>query len=139
MPKPKLSLTVTPKATAVQTVEVKLKPSVRQMVLARCSEYRDLAIQVATMKGTKKKPGRMKRIETEIDELFTKEGQGAALLDGTKLGGFGLKAVYGKRTVFDKLGFMKKHGLTVEDFEEFTTQEDNDPYIKISSPDIQEE
>ena len=136
---PKLSQTVTPKATTTASVEVKLKPSVRQMVLARCSEYRDLAIQVKTMKGTKKKPGRMKRIETEIDELFTKEGQGAALLDGTQLGVFGLKAVYGKRSVFDKLGFMKKHGLTVEDFEEFTTTEDNDPYIKISAPGIEED
>ena len=131
---PKLSLTVTPKATTATVVEVKLKPSVRQMVLQRCSEYRDLAIQVRTIKGTKKKPGRMKRIETEIDELFTREKQGAALLDGTKLGGFGLKAVYGKRSVFDKMGFMKQHGLTQEDFDEFTTVEDNDPYIKITAP-----
>jgi hypothetical protein len=130
MPKP--SLTVTPKATTAATVEVKLKPSVRQMVLQRCAEYRDLAIQVRTMKGSKKKPGRMKRIENEIDELFTRENQGKALLDGTQLAGFGLKAVYGKRSVFDKMGFMKKHGLTQADFDEFTTQEDNDPYIKIS-------
>ena len=136
---PKTSLTLTPKATTTASVEVKLKPSVRQMVLTRCVEYRDLAIQVRTMKGTKKKPGRMKRIEDEIDEIFTKAGQGAALLDGTKLAGYGLKAVYGKRSVFDRLGFMKKHGLTVEDFEEFTTVEDNDPYIKITAPGVDDE
>ena len=137
MPKP--SLTLTPKATTATVIEVKLKPSSRQMVLQRCAEYRDLAIQVRIMKGTKKKPGRMKRIEDEIDQLFTKEGQGAALLDGTKLGGYGLKAVYGKRSVFDKMGFMKKHGVTQEDFDEFTTVEDNDPYIKITAPGIDDE
>ena len=43
-----------------------------------------------------------------------------------------LKMVEGKRKVFDQTGFMKKHGLSVEDFEEFTTYEPNEPYIKIS-------
>lgn len=130
----KTRLSVAPTATTQATTEVKLAPAVRRMVLQRCEEHAALAAQVRELKGTKQKPGRMKRIEMEIDELFTKEKQGAALLDGTKLGGYGIKAVYGKRSVFDKLGFMKKHGLTQADFDAFTTTEDNEPYIRITAP-----
>lgn len=121
-------------ATTVATVEVKLSPKARTMVLQRCKEHAALAGQVKDIKGTKKKPGRMKRIEAEVDAIFTKERQGAALLDGTSIDGHKLKMVLGKRKDFDQLGFMKKHGLTQEDFDEFTTEKDNEPYIKITAP-----
>ncbi len=71
---------------------------------------------------------------TEVDELFTKERAGKALLDGTSLDGHRLKMVLGKHKVFDQMGFMKKHGVTQEDFDEFTTEEDNTPYIRMTGP-----
>lgn len=128
---PKLS--VAPQLTTATKVEVKLSLAARRMLIERCDEHKKLREQVAAIKGTKKKPGRMKRIESEIDVLFSKEKQGAALLTGTEIGGHKLKMVLGTRSVFDKLGFMKKHGLTEADFQEFTTKEDNAPYIKISA------
>lgn len=127
-------LSITPKATVAATVEVKLSPAARKMLVQRGAEHAQLSAQVRDIKGTKKKPGRMKRIEAEVDAIFTKEKQGGALLDGTEVAGYGFKSVYGKRSVFDKTGFMKKHGLTVADFEEFTTIADNEPYIKITAP-----
>lgn len=136
---PRTKLTVAPKATVTTAVEVKLSPAARRMLLERGDEHAKLSAQVRDIKGTKKKPGRMKRIESEVDAIFTKEKQGAALLDGTTVAGYGFKAVYGKRAVFDKIGFMKKHGLTAADFEEFTTVQDNEPYIKITAPGQEEE
>lgn len=123
-----------PVATTIQTTEVKLSTRARQMVKQRCEEHAVCARQVAELKGTKKRPGRMKRIEQEIDAVFTKERQGKALLDGTSIDQFKLKMVLGKRKVFDQLGFMKKHGVSQQDFDDFTTYEDNEPYIKISGP-----
>lgn len=126
-------------ATTTAQLEVKLSTSARVMLRKRCAEHASLAKQVAEIKGTKKKPGRMKRIEKEVDALFTKEGQGKALLDGTTVDGYKLKMVLGSRSVFDKLGFMKKHGLTEADFEEFTTSQDNEPYISIKAPGEEDE
>jgi hypothetical protein len=128
---PKLS--VAPQVTTSTRVEVKLSPAARRMLIERGEEHKKLRAVVAAAKGTKKKPGRMKRIETEVDTLFTKERQGAALLDGVEVGGHKFKMVLGKRSVFDKKGFMKKYGLGQADFDAFTTQEDNAPYIKITA------
>lgn len=122
-------------ATTTVQAEVKLSPSARTMLRKRLAEHADLAKKVREMNGkrTKKNPegGRMKRIEKEVDSIFTKEKQGAALLDGTVIDGYKVKMVLGSRSVFDKLGFMKKHGVTEADFEEFTTTKDNEPYISI--------
>lgn len=124
MPKLKLALT-----TEVTTVtDVKLKPHVRQMIKTRCEEHAGLAV---VAKDTKR---RMKAIDAEITGLFKKEKQGKALLDGTKLDSHGMKLVIGKTKKFDQLGFMKKHDVTVEDFEEFTERIDNTPYLKFTHP-----
>lgn len=129
---PKLSTTVT--ATTTVTTAVKLTPKVRQMIKARCIEHAQHAATVADLKGTKKKPGRMKRIEREVEELFVTADQGAALLGGTDIDGHKLKMVCGKSKRFDQLGFMKKHGVTQADFDEFTTYEDNEPYLRMTAP-----
>lgn len=126
-------LSVTPQLTTTTKVEVKLSPAARRMLIERGEEHKKLRALVADAKGTKKKPGRMKRIEAEVDALATKEKIGSALMDGFEVGGHRFKMVLGQRSVFDKLGFMKKHGLSADDFEEFTTKEDNAPYIKISA------
>jgi hypothetical protein len=130
MPKAKLVATTTVEVTT----DVKLSPKVRQMIVERCEEHARLSKQVKEIEGTKKKPGRMRRIKKEVEELFTKDGQGKALLDGTDINGHSIVMVTGSRNVFDKLGFMKHHGLTEADFAAFTTEEDNEPYLKITSP-----
>ena len=126
-------LSMAPTATTTVQAEVRLSPSARRLFIERCEEHRKLREQVSAIKGTKKKPGRMKRIESELDTLFTAEKQGKALVDGTEIAGHRLKMVLGHRSVFDKIGFMKRHGLSAADFDEFTTTEDNAPYIKISA------
>jgi hypothetical protein len=126
-------LSVAPQLTTTTKVEVKLSVQARRMLIERGEEHKKLRALVADAKGTKKKPGRMKRIESEVDALATKEKIGAALIDGFEVGGHRFKMVLGQRSVFDKLGFMKKHGLDEDDFQEFTTKEDNAPYIKISA------
>lgn len=130
MPKPKLQATT----TVAVTQTVKLSPQARKMLLERVEEHARLAKQVQEIQGTKKNPGRMRRIKEEIQELFIKEKQGKALVDGTEFEGHRIKLVTGTSSKFDKLGFMKKHGLTQADFDEFTEYKDNDPYIKITAP-----
>jgi len=132
-------LTQTPKATTAVIEEVKLSITARQMLTTRLEEYGRLASQLLTIKGTKKSPGRMRRIQDEVEELFRKEKQGKALRAGCKVGDVGVKLVTGERSVFDKLGFMKQHGLTQADFDAFTEKADNAPYIKISIPGVEDE
>mgnify|MGYP001573553865 CR=1 FL=1 len=125
---PKLQLTT----TAAVVTEVKLAPQARKMLLERFEEHEKLAKVVKAAQGTKKKPGRMRRIADEVQELFRAEKQGKALLAGTALNEHRVKLVMGTRKVFDQMGFMKKHGLTQEDFDEFTEEVDSEPYVKIS-------
>jgi len=126
-------------ATTTATTEVKLSTTARQMLTQRLDEYGRLAKQLLDIKGTKKTPGRMRRIQDEVQELFRKEKQGKALRAGCKIGDTGVKLVTGERSVFDKLGFMQHHGLTQTDFDAFTEKVDNAPYIKISIPGVEDE
>ena len=119
--------------------EVKLAPQARQMLLQRLEEHARLALIVKDAQGTKKHPGRMRRIADEVQELFRKEKQGKALLAGTSLDGHKVKLVIGSRKAFDQMGFMKKHGLSQADFDAFTTETDNEPYIKMSHPGSEDE
>ena len=130
MPKPSLRATT---ATVV-TTNVKLAPKTRAMLLERLQEHQRLAATVKELKGTKKVPGRMRRIEDEVQTLFRKEKQGQALLDGTELEGHRMKLTTGKTKVFDQTGFMHKHGLSQADFDEFTSYKDNEPYVKFTHP-----
>ena len=40
----------------------------------------------------------------------------------------------GTRKEFNQLGFMKKHGLSQADFDRFTKEQDNAPYVRITAP-----
>jgi hypothetical protein len=131
---PKLSQRV--EATTTVTQQVKLAPKVKQMLKERLIEHAKHNAVVKDLKGTKKKPGRMKRIEKEVEELFVKADQGLALLDGTDVDGYKLKIVEGRTKVFDQLGFMKEHGLSQADFDAYTTYKDNEPYLKITAPGV---
>lgn len=113
-------------ATTEVTQTVALKNA--QMVLTRLEEHARLGKEI------KERKGRQERIRDEVQDIFVKEKQGKALANGTELGGHKLKLVTGKRKVFDQQGFMKKHGLTQADFDEFTDYNDNEPYIKLTAP-----
>lgn len=121
-------------ATTTVTTAVRLETRAQQLILQRCHEHAKLAATVKELKGTKKAPGRMKRIEGEIAELFTKAKQGKALAEGTELSGYKIKMVIGKTRKFDQRGFMLKHGLSQADFDAFTEYNDNDPYVRITAP-----
>lgn len=114
-------------ATTTVTTEIKLEPKIRQMVVQRCEEHAGLGRVISESKG------RQKRIQSEVQELFKKGKQGKALASGTKLADHSLKMVFGSRKKFDQIGFMKKHGLSQADFDEFTETLDNSPYLRISS------
>lgn len=130
---PKLKQTISATTTVEVTTTVNLSVKARQMLKERAEEHARLGGEVATRKT------RMKAIEGEVDTLFCKEKQGKALLDGTKVDGIGFKQVVGSTKKFDKLGFMKKFGVTEADFEEFTESEDNSPYVKITVPKVVKE
>ena len=128
--------------TTATTTEVKLQLHAKKMLIQRLDERAKLAkvVKDANGKPTKKNPagGRMRRIDQEIQEILKKEKQGKALLNGLELGGHTAKLTTGTRSVFDKMGFMKKHGLTQADFDEFTEDVDNEPYIKYTHPGVED-
>lgn len=123
---PKLKAVAT--TTTEVTTKVALSTRVIQMLKARAKEYAEQSAIEAAAKQRKK------RIGDEVQELFIKEKQGAALLDGTNVDGIGFKLVEGETAKFDKLGFMKRHGLTEEDFQEFTERVPKKSYVAIRLP-----
>ena len=129
MARMKLVGTATTK-TVVETA-VKLSTKVRTMLLERAEEMMKIRDLVRQAVGTKKKPGRSYRLRDEFYELFVKEKQGKALAKGCEVDGYSYKLKTGSRSVFDKAGFMEKHDLTQEDFDEFTTKVDNEPYVEV--------
>lgn len=123
MPKLKLVATTT---TAV-TTEVKLSPTARQMVLTRIEEHAKLA------KEAKVIAKRLKAIKSEVDDIFGKEKQGKALLNGTELAGYKLKMVCGTQKNLDK-ALLVELGCDPEWIEDATTEVDKAPYVKITAP-----
>lgn len=117
-----------PKLQAVVQTVVKLalKPTAKAMLVTRAVEYAGLQVQA------KKIDARMDAIKHEVETLFVKEKQGAALMAGADIDGHKFKLVCGESSKFDKLGFMKKHGLTEADFEEFTEKVPKKPYVKVT-------
>lgn len=125
--------------TATVTTSIKLSPKVKKMILERSEEHAKLAAVVKAAKGTKKKPGRMKRIENEVQDLVQKEGQGEALMDGIEIEGHKMKMVCGHTKKFDQVGFMKHYGLSQADFDKFTAYVPSTPYMKMSAPGEEDE
>lgn len=122
MPKPKLSATT----TVVQTTTVALKAHVKQMLKTRIEEHARLAAEIT------EKESRQKRIRQEVEEMFAKEGQTAALEAGTEIDGHKVKLVKGNTTTLDKVGLMQAVGLTPDELNAFYESKPKKPYIKIS-------
>jgi len=139
MPKPRLTATTTVEVTN----EVKLAPQARRMLLDRLEEHERHAKVVKELSGkpTKKNPegGRLRRIAAEVQDLFRKERVGKALIEGTNIDRHRAKLVMGERKVFDQMGFMKAHGLTQADFDEFTETVPTEAYLKITHGEDDEE
>ena len=114
--------------TATQTTEVALSGRARVMLQERVEEHTKLA------KAIKDAKARQKRIETEVDTLFTREGQGEALFNGTDINGYKLKVVCGSTRTLDKQALMRAHGLDQADLDACTTEKPNKEYIKITPP-----
>ena len=117
----------TPALTTTVETTVKLAPQVRRMIVVRCEENAKLSGEI------KERKERQERLKGEVEDLFRKEKQGKALLDGCEIDSHKIKMVMGTSKKFDQLGFMKKHGLSQADFDEFTTEKDNEPYVRITS------
>ena len=117
----------TPALTTTVETTVKLAPQVRRMIVTRCEENAKLSGEI------KERKERQERLKGEVEDLFRKEKQGKALLDGCEIDSHKIKMVMGTSKKFDQLGFMKKHGLSQADFDEFTTEKDNEPYVRITS------
>lgn len=124
--RPKLSAQL--KGDVAASPEVALKPVARKMVVQRCEEHATLHTQIKELEARKK------RLGAEIVELFEKEGVDGALYDGTKVAGHSIKVVLSNSSKFDKLGFMKAHHLTEDDFAEFTSTTPKAPYVKMVHP-----
>lgn len=114
--------------TTTVTTEVKLQPHARKMIIQRCDEHARLHVQAKAIEARKKAIGK------EVREVFKMEGELDALLDSTRVGEHSMKLVTGMTSKFDKLGFMKKHGLTEEDFAEFTTEVPKAEYVRFTHP-----
>jgi hypothetical protein len=134
-----LKTSLKPTTTVETTTEVKMSVKARQMLVSRLEEHQEGCRIVREWKGTKKTPGRLKRIEQEVEDLFKKEKQGKALVDGTALDGHRLKHTGGTTKVFDKQGFLKHHGLTEADYNAFVTEKPKTAFIKFTHPDSEDD
>ncbi len=115
--------------TTVETVqEVKLSPKARQMALARVEEHAKVAKQIADLEARKD------RLKAELDEIFVKEKQGQALLDGANLNGYSIVMVCGSSSKLDTHALMLEHGLGQADLDACTVTTPKKPYLKITAP-----
>lgn len=124
MPRPSIT-------TTIQTT-VKLEPTVKRMLRARLEEHAKLS---ATARETKE---RMTRLQGEVEELFVKAGEGAALIAGTTYEGHRVKLVQPNRSVLDKKKLVEL-GCDPEWLEEATEEKPSKSYIKITAPGEKEE
>jgi hypothetical protein len=120
MAKPKLSV------TTQATTTVNLSPRLVAQVRAQCVEHAGLA---ATIKNAKT---RQKEIKEFVEDVFVKEGEVDALMDGADVNGIAVKMVCGKRKVFDRKKFASMGG-DLALYDACMEEKDNAPYVRIGS------
>lgn len=131
---PKIKAVPSVETTVATTTQVNLDVKSKQMLDARLKERAEITVWEKEKIGTKDNPGRRRRIDDEIQDIFRAAKQGKALVNGVSVDGTSLVLVVGTSKKFDQIGFMKKHGLTQADFDEFTSSSENDPYLKVTPP-----
>lgn len=114
-------------ATVQQVMTVKLKPTTRQMVLARCEENARLSTQIKALEV------RQKRLKQEVHELFVKDGQGKPLLDGVDIDGHKVTLICASRDVLNRATLIEL-GCEPSWIAEATDHVPNEPYLKITAP-----
>lgn len=131
MPKP--SLVPAPAVTTTAATELEVKPHVRLMLKERCEEYARISREAAAIEARKK------RIQGEVDQLLTLEGQGEKLLDGINIDGHKVKMVCGTTKTLNKASLMRAFGLDQSDLDEHTDEKPKRPYVKITPPGAKDE
>jgi hypothetical protein len=131
MAKARLAATVTQEVTV--NTEVKLSTRARQMLLDRIAEDRRLSADV------KVKTDRRNAIKGEVEELFIKEGQGAALMEGCEIDGNPIKLVTGSSSKLDETKLMKKFGITKAQLDACRVTKSKKPYVRLGKAERKEE
>ena len=123
---------MSPKATTIQTTEVKLTPTLKRKVLTELKTFAALHEQIRTLKSA------MQQRKDKVQKLFEDAGEFTALTQGVALDGFKAKFVTGERRVINKKKLIAL-GVTVEMLEEATDQIAIKPYLKLTAPGEREE
>jgi hypothetical protein len=115
-------------ATTTATTEVRIEPRVITMLKARFEEHVRLAAEI------KERKARQERIQGEVEELFVKAEQEAALAEGTAIDGYKVKRVCGTSRKLDTMALITALDITPEELNAFYEEKANRPYIRISAP-----
>jgi hypothetical protein len=115
-------------ATTTAATEVRIEPRVLTMLKARIEEHVRLAAEI------KERKSRQERIQKEVEELFVKGGQDAALAEGTAIDGYKVKRVCGTTKRLDKMALITALDITPEELDAFFEEKANKPYVRISAP-----
>jgi hypothetical protein len=122
MPRTKLEVTTQVETTAT----VELSTRAKTMILERIEEYASLDKEIG------EREERQGRIKKEIDALFAKEGQGAALVEGAALDGHRMKWVIGSQTKLDEKMLCAEFGITPAQLASCKVTTEKKPYFKLT-------
>jgi len=122
MPKARLEVTTTVETTTTVELSVKAK----KMLLERFAEDLKLSGEIDV------KEARRARIKKEVDDIFAKEGQGAALIDGASIEGNKAVWVCGSQTTLDEAALMRDFDITPAQFAAYKVTKEKKPYLKLT-------
>jgi hypothetical protein len=120
----KAKLEVTTQVETVTTVE--LSPKAKKMLLERIAEF---AKQGDIIEAAETRQAAIKK---EIDWVFGKDGQGAALIDGAAIDGHRMKWVFGTSTKLDEKKLCAEFGITPAQLASCKTTKEKKPYMKVT-------
>ena len=123
---------MSPKATTIQTTEVKLTPTLKRKVLTELRTFAALHEQIRTLKAA------MQERKDKVQKFFEDAGEFNALTQGVSLDGFKAKYVSGVRSILDKK-ILIGLGVTDEMLAEATRSVPIKPYLKLTAPGDHEE
>lgn len=118
------SLRVTTEVT--QKTELNVTATALQMLRTRLRER-----EAEHTRETEAK-ARKKRIDQELDDILTREGQGGVLVDGVTIDTHRLKLVCGQSSKLNLDKLKRKFGLTQADIDSCKDTEDSTPYLKVT-------
>ena len=123
---------MSPKATTIQTTEVKLTPTLKRKVLTELRTFAALHEQIRPLKAA------MQQRKDKVQKLFEDAGEFGALTQGVSLDGFKTKYIASVRGILDKK-ILIGLGVSEEMLAEATVTKPSKPYLKITPPGEKEE